>query len=198
MILEPLEKVISVKIVYFGPAMSGKTTSLKAVFNHFGKDEDVLSIENTVRRTLFFDYGIIEFQNTNWLLKLHVYSTTGQDFYLITRPITMKALDGIIFVVDSQRSAYKRNIISWRELVTYFGEAFIKLPKVIAFNKQDLQDKFEVDQFLDEIEYKKYKNISVRETIALNGEGILSSFEDILRLIFTGVYNTTVVSALSH
>ena len=198
MLLEPLEKVISLKLVYFGPAMSGKTTSLKALFNHFGKEEDIISIENTIRRTLFFDYGTIEFQNASWLLKLHVYSTTGQDFYLITRPITLRALDGLIFIADSQKSAYRRNLISWKELVSYYGEEFINLPKLIAFNKQDLQDKFEVDKFLEDIEYERFNNIAVKKTIALNGEGILSSFEEILNLIFKGVYNTNVVSVLSH
>ena len=102
MIIDALEKTIQVKIVYYGPALSGKTTSIKALFNHFGKKDEILSVESTVRRTLFFDYGTITFKNSDWLLKVHVYTTTGQDFYIVTRPVTLKAIDGIIFVSDSR------------------------------------------------------------------------------------------------
>jgi len=102
MIINHCDKSISIKIVYFGPAFSGKTTSIKALFSEFGKGEALQSIESTVERTLFFDYGTVSFQNEDWKLKIHIYTTTGQDFYLITRPITLRAVDGVIFVVDSQ------------------------------------------------------------------------------------------------
>ena len=197
MIIDSLEKTMQVKIVYFGPAMSGKTTSLKSLFNHFGKKNKICSIESTMNRTLFYDYGTISFQNDQWKLKLHIYSTTGQDFYIITRPITLQAIDGIIFVADSQRSAYKRNIISWNELDSYFDETLIKLPKVIAFNKQDLPDKFSHISFMEEINYNKYSNIDYDFTIALNGEGILSSFESILRLVFKDLYTSKLIATLS-
>ncbi|KKK57612.1 hypothetical protein LCGC14_3052740, partial [marine sediment metagenome] len=98
MIIDHIDKTISIKIVYFGPALSGKTTSIKTLFSHFGKDDHILSIESTLNRTLFFDYGVVSFQNQEWILKISVYTTTGQSFYLITRPITLKAVDGIIFV----------------------------------------------------------------------------------------------------
>jgi len=183
MIIDALEKVITLKIVYYGPALSGKTTSLINLFKHFGKQQEVASIESTVNRTLFFDYGTISFQNQDWKLKLHLYSTTGQDFYIVTRPITLMGMDGLIFVADSQKSAYERNVISWKELLTYFKEKMSSIPKLIAFNKQDLPDKFNPADFLKEIQYFKYKNIDTRKTIAINGEGILESFEDILRLV---------------
>ncbi|MCJ7647702.1 MAG: hypothetical protein MUP85_03725, partial [Candidatus Lokiarchaeota archaeon] len=79
------------------------------MFNHFGKQDELCSIESTVRRTLFFDYGIISFQNEEWMLKLNLYSCTGQDFYIVTRPITLRGVDGVIFVADSQISAFDRN-----------------------------------------------------------------------------------------
>ncbi|MHA1294639.1 MAG: GTP-binding protein [Promethearchaeota archaeon] len=196
MIIDALDKIIQIKIVYFGPALSGKTTSLKSLFKHFGKDQEVLSVESSLNRTLFFDYGIIEFQNEKWLLKIHIYSTTGQDFYIITRPITLKAIDGIIFVADSQRKTWERNLISWNELKTFFKDSLIKIPKVISFNKQDLPDKFNSISFLKEIKFNNYENIDTKYTIAINGEGILESFEDVLRLIFKDLYNSKLISAI--
>ncbi|KKM14418.1 hypothetical protein LCGC14_1706320 [marine sediment metagenome] len=197
MIIDHCDKTISIKVVYFGPALSGKTTSIKSLFSHFGKKDELSSIENTVNRTLFFDYGTISFQNEEWILKVHIYTTTGQDFYLVTRPITLTAVDGIIFVLDSQQDVYERNLISWNELNSYFRESLKDLPIIIAFNKQDLPNKFNSIQFLNEISYQKFRNVESRVTIALSGEGILGCFEDILKLILQKYYDHKFVLALN-
>jgi len=194
MIINALEKTVNIKLVYYGPALSGKTTSLKALFKHFGKLKDVISIENTVNRTLFFDYGTITFQNEQWKLKIHVYSTTGQDFYIVTRPTTLRAIDGVIFVADSQKRAFDRNLTSWNELSSYFEDIIKKLPIIICFNKQDLPDKFNSMNFMAVIGVKKYDNMDISYTIALNGEGILSSFENALRLIFQDLTNSELLA----
>lgn len=198
MIINALDKTVQIKIVYFGPALSGKTTSLKALFNHFGKKDEIFSIENTIGRTLFFDYGVISFQNSEWKLKIHTYSTTGQDFYLVTRPVTLRGIDGLIFVADSQKSVYERNIASWNELHTYFNEEFIHMPKIVAFNKQDLTEKFNTLTFLNEINYKSYENIDIKYTIALNGEGILDSFEEVLALVFKALYGSVLAPNIEN
>lgn len=192
MIIDALIKVIQFKIVYFGPAMSGKTTSIKSLFEHFGKKEELCSIESTVRRTLFFDYGIISFQNENWELKINLYSCTGQDFYIVTRPVTLRGVDGIIFVADSQSDAWERNMISWNELKRYYDGKIEQVPLIMAFNKQDLPDKFSSRDFLKKINFNQYRNKEVRYTIALNGENILSCFEEILKLILMHVYKSTI------
>jgi len=197
LIIDHVDKTISIKIVYFGPALSGKTTSIKTLFSHFGKEEKILSIESTVNRTLFFDYGIVSFQNQEWILKVSVYTTTGQNFYLITRPITLRAVDGIIFVLDSQKEVYERNMISWRELISYFGDSLDDLPILVAFNKQDLPNKFITARFLKQIDFHKYKNIDSRFTIAISGEGVLECFEDILRLILKTYYDHKLISAIN-
>jgi signal recognition particle receptor subunit beta len=197
LIIDHVDKTISIKIVYFGPALSGKTTSIKTLFSHFGKEEKILSIESTVNRTLFFDYGVVSFQNQDWILKISIYTTTGQNFYLITRPITLKAVDGIIFVTDSQKKVYERNLISWNELKSYFRESLQDLPIIVAFNKQDLPEKFVSTRFLKEISYHDYKNVKTRYTIAISGEGVLECFEEILQLVLKKYYDHKLISAIN-
>ena len=197
MITDHCDKTISIKIVYFGPALSGKTTSIKALFTLFGKEEEICSIESTVNRTLFFDYGTVTFQNQEWKLKINIYTTTGQDFYLITRPITLRAVDGIIFVLDSQEEVYERNLTSWNELVSYFSEWIDEIPIIIALNKRDKPLKFDPERFLGEIKFHKYKNVETKYTIAIHGEGILDCFEDVLRLILKKYYNHKLISIVS-
>ena len=196
MIIDFLEKKLQLKIVFYGPAMSGKTTSIKALFKHFGLEEEIESIESSVRRTLFFDYGNISFQNEQWHLKIHIYSTTGQDFYIVTRPITLQGIDGIIFVADSQKKEFERTLTSWNELCSFYEEELQDIPKILAFNKQDLDAKYNPKRFLDQINYYKHRNISLKYTIALNGEGILDSFEEMLSLIFGQLYKNQLISAM--
>jgi len=194
MIIDHLNQTIQLKICYFGPALSGKTTTLKSLFKHFRKEDSVLSIESSIRRTLFFDYGTITFENTQWRLKIHIYSTTGQDFYIITRPATLQGIDGIIFVADSQQEVFYRNLTSWNELCNYFEDLIIILPKVIAFNKQDLPDKFSPTLFLENINSFKFKNFKTKKTVALHGYGVVESFEELLELILKKIYKSQIVS----
>jgi signal recognition particle receptor subunit beta len=196
MIIDHLNQTIQIKICYFGPALSGKTTTMKSLFNHFGKNDKVLSVESSVGRTLFFDYGTVTFKNQQWLLKIHLYSTTGQDFYIVTRPITLQAIDGIIFVADSEQKVYYRNLTSWNELGNYFGDHLIKMPKVLAFNKQDLPDTFDTSEFLENINYFKYKNFKINKTIATEGVGVVESFEDLIGLIFKKIYKSQLISLM--
>jgi small GTP-binding protein len=197
MIIDHCDKTISIKIVYFGPAFSGKTTSIKSLFTQFGKGEKLHSIESTVSRTLFFDYGTVTFQNQEWKLKIHIYTTTGQDFYFITRPITLRAVDGVILVLDSHRKVYDRNLMSWNELHSYFRDSMDDIPIIIAFNKDDLQDKFNPEEFLREIKYREYRNLESCHTSALHGEGILECFEDILSLTLDKYYKHKLISVVN-
>ncbi|MFW9821516.1 MAG: ATP/GTP-binding protein [Candidatus Thorarchaeota archaeon] len=184
MIIDYNSKILNLKVVYYGPALSGKTTAVLSLFSHFGKKDAVECIENTVLRTHFFDYGTLSFQNSDWIMKIHVYATTGQDYYAITRPITLEAVDGIFVVLDSQKDVYERNLASWNELLLLYGEKMLdKLPVIIAFNKQDVKGKLKVEPFLEEIKAFHFDSVSIKFWIALSGEGILGSFEELLRMI---------------
>ena len=186
MIFDHENKEILVKIVYYGPAMSGKTTSLKYLFDYFGKADLIESIESSMGRTLFFDFGVLPFKGADWDLKFLLYSATGQDFYASTRPATLKGMDGIIFVVDSQYEYLERNLRSWNELKELFREEVYEIPIVIALNKYDLDevDKLGKNDFLSYIDLSKYKYISLNKTIALNGCGVLESFQKVISFIF--------------
>lgn len=185
MIVNAVEATIHSKIVYVGPAMSGKTTTLKVLSEYYREKviNDFLSIENTSGRTLYFDYLLLFFKNKRYSLKTHVYSATGQDFYAITRPDTIRNLDGIVFVADSSKEALMRNITSWKELGIYLGHYLTIVPKVIVFNKQDLEEKFEKELFLTAIKVYKYRNLEVMDSIAIEKEGVIPTFRKILKLI---------------
>lgn len=186
MIFDFENKTLQVKIVYYGPAMSGKTTSIKSLFSYFNKENTLKSIDSTVGRTLFFDFGVLQFKGAKWGLKFLIYSATGQDFYASTRPATLKGVDGIIFVVDSQIEFLEHNLRSWNELKSLFGNEFYKIPIVISLNKYDLDSikKLDETEFLSYIEYNRFENLSLNKTAAIEGKGILDSFGHLVKFIF--------------
>ena len=186
MIYDFENKTIQVKIVYYGPAMSGKTTSLKYIFNYFRIPSKLESIENTVGRTLFFDFGVLQMNGIEWKLKFLMYSATGQDFYVSTRPTILKGVDGIIFVADSQMKNLEHNLRSWNELKTLFGIDFYNIPVVIALNKYDLggDSKLSKDNFAKNIKSERFKKISLNETSAISGLGIIESFKQMICFLF--------------
>ena len=185
MIFDYENKVLQIKIVYYGPAMSGKTTSIKYLFSYFKKDNNLESIESSVGRTLFFDFGVLNFQGSNWGLKFLIYSATGQDFYASTRPATLNGVDGIIFVVDSRLDYLKYNLRSWNELISLFGDEVYNIPIVISLNKYDLDgsNKLKENDFLNYIHYEMFKYISIDKTVAIIGKGVLNSFNTVIGLI---------------
>ena len=177
-------KTLQVKIVYYGPAMSGKTTSIKSLFSYFNKEDSVKSIDSSVGRTLFFDFGVLLFKGTEWGIKFLIYSATGQDFYASTRPATLNGVDGLIFVVDSQIEFLNHNIRSWNELKTLFGSEFYNIPIVISSYKSDLFKNQEKNGFLSYIDYNRFRRISFKKTIAIDGQGVLESFSELVKFIF--------------
>ncbi|MFX1420209.1 MAG: ATP/GTP-binding protein [Promethearchaeota archaeon] len=186
MIFNYEDKTLQVKIVYYGPAMSGKSTSIKSLFSYFKKEHTVKSIDSSVGRTLFFDFGVLQFKGVEWNLKFLIYSATGQDFYASTRPATLNGVDGLIFVVDSQIICLEHNIRSWNELKTVFGSEFYNIPIVISLNKCDLfgLQKLEKNGFLSNIDLDRFKHISFKKTIAIEGKGVLDSFSELIKFIF--------------
>ncbi|MHA2026598.1 MAG: GTP-binding protein [Candidatus Thorarchaeota archaeon] len=139
MIIDYGNRTVGVKIVFFGPAMSGKTTAIQWLFKSLG--QEVTSIENTVGRTMFMDFGVIPFSlGDSWTINAHVWSATGQDFYRSTREVVLVGADGIVFVADAQEHLQNENLGSWTELVSTMETSKDILPLVVFLNKTDLSN----------------------------------------------------------
>ncbi|TFF87811.1 MAG: hypothetical protein EU550_02535 [Promethearchaeota archaeon] len=186
MIFDYENKILQVKLVYYGPAMSGKTTSIKYLFSYFNKGEKLKSIDSSVGRTLFFDFGVLNFKGADWSLKFLIYSATGQDFYASTRPATLNGVDGLIFVVDSRPAYLQHNLRSWNELRSMFGDQIYEIPINISLNKSDLVSNLNLEgnRFLHSVDLGRFRYISINKTTALKGNGILDAFNKLINFIF--------------
>jgi len=144
------EKIIQIKIVYYGPGRSGKTTNLEYLYSSLKKKfngdlpSKLITIDTQGDRTLFFDFFPIELGKINGLdLKLQLYTTPGQVMYESTRRLVLKGVDGVVFVADSLASREEANLESFQNLKDNLAHHKLGLDDidlVFQWNKRDLSE----------------------------------------------------------
>ncbi|NLX18272.1 MAG: GTPase domain-containing protein [Desulfobulbus sp.] len=140
------EKIVQVKIVYYGPGRGGKTTNLEYINRKFSKQiqSEMVSLKTHGDRTLFFDFLPFNMgQIKGYDLKIQLYTVPGQVKYNATRKLVLKGVDGIVFVADAQEQMREKNIRSLNQLhenLMSYNESIFKIPLVLQYNKVDLRN----------------------------------------------------------
>ncbi len=170
------------KIVYYGPALSGKTTNLEYIYGKTPSDTrgKMVSMKTKAERTLFFDLLPISRGTIgDFKVRFLLYTVPGQVYYNATRKLVLKGADAIVFVADSQRSQLAANIDSLRNLRTNlleYGMCLDDLPWVITYNKRDMPDAMSIEEL--ERELNPY-GVPSFPSVAVSGEGVFETFEKI-------------------
>jgi mutual gliding-motility protein MglA len=179
---------ITLKIVYYGPALSGKTTNLQQLHALLDPESrgKMVTLDTKDDRTLYFDFLPIEFGTTSgFSVKLKVFTVPGQVMHKSTRKVVLAGADAVAFIADSQRASASANAYSYRDMEANLksnGLDFDALPKVIQFNKRDLPD----IKPLAEIR-KAWGGIPTFPAVATKGEGVLETFRELLRFTYRGL-----------
>src|SRR5579864_534378 len=147
-IINQATKELQVKIVYYGPAMGGKTTNLVQVHDHVqtaaGNKGKLVSLATSSDRTLFFDFLPIEAMSIKgFKTKFQLYTVPGQVIYNTTRQLVLRGVDGIVFVADSQYDKMAENVESFQNLEENLKThrlSLSEIPYVLQYNKRDLSD----------------------------------------------------------
>lgn len=143
-IVDHATRLITCKLVYYGPGRSGKTTNLTYLHTALpGEQVGTLTSLATRRdRTLFFDYLPVDLGTVGaYKVRFQLYTVPGQPYYRAIRQLVLQGADGVVFVADSQRHRWEDNIDSMQDLHANLAEHGIDarvLPMVIQYNKQDL------------------------------------------------------------
>jgi hypothetical protein len=137
-------KEITLKIVYYGPGLSGKTTNLQhlhTVLNPETKGK-LLSLATESDRTLFFDFLPIELGKIReFSIRFQLYTVPGQVRYNATRKVVLKGADAVVFVADSQKDMKDQNIESFENMRENLVSNNINpdtIPVILQYNKRDL------------------------------------------------------------
>jgi len=142
-------KTIQVKIIYYGPGRSGKTTNLEYIHSCLekkmnGEVSKLVSIDTKGDRTLFFDFFPVNLGAiAGFDLKLQLYTTPGQVKYEATRRLVLKGVDGIVFVADSLVSRQLANKESFENLIQNLNYHKLDLDRVkliFQWNKRDIDE----------------------------------------------------------
>ncbi len=182
------KKEILVKIVYYGMALGGKTTSLQYIHSRI-KDRSgarLYSVKTEEDRTLFFDFLPITIPSLNdYKIKLKLYTVPGQVKYASTRRAVLAATDGVVFVVDSQNNLIRENKESLKDLssnLKFYNFDINTIPIVIQYNKRDLKNILPLKECKGHYNIKNWPDFP---TIAINGTGVLDAFFEISKLVIT-------------
>lgn len=180
-------KEVSVKVVYYGPALSGKTTNLQALHTMFNPDHRgrLMSLETQNDRTLFFDLLPLQYRTPSGLaVKLKLYTVPGQVIHNSTRKAVLAGADAVAFIADSQKSQALSNSISFKNLkenLKLNGIDFDAIPVVIQFNKRDLDNIKSVDEITQDWGQSRFPTFV---SVATVGQGVFETFECLIRMAF--------------
>ncbi|ABS25409.1 ATP/GTP-binding protein [Anaeromyxobacter sp. Fw109-5] len=184
--VNPLAREISAKIVYYGPGLSGKTTSLQQIHASVRPETrgQLVSLATEGDRTLFFDFLPLEIAHVRGLtLRLQLYTVPGQVFYDATRKLVLNGADGVVFVADSQPAARDSNAESFANLEANLAELGIPLaefPHVHQYNKRDLPGALPLPELRAALNPHRVPEV---ESIASRGVGVLAALREITRLV---------------
>jgi signal recognition particle receptor subunit beta len=171
---------INVKIVYYGPALSGKTTNLQIIHKKTPdkSKSDMVSLATEADRTLFFDFLPIDLGKIRgFTTKIQLYTVPGQVYYNATRKLVLRGVDGIVFVADSSAVKMPENIESldnMEENLAEYGYALDTIPIVLQFNKRDIGDALSVEELKQQL--NRY-NSKCAEGIAFKGDGVFETLK---------------------
>ncbi|MDP2153924.1 MAG: GTPase domain-containing protein [Methylotenera sp.] len=178
---------LTIKLVYYGPAMSGKTTNLMRLHDLLNPQlkGEIMTLETQNDRTLFFDLLPLGFRTPSGLLvKFKLFTVPGQVAHDATRKAVLSRADGAVFVADSQRSQGLNNSEAFQNLADNVGRVgldFDTLPLVIQFNKRDLLDIYSEDELRERWAKMPWPLLFA---VALTGDGV----QETLRALMAQVY----------
>ncbi|MHA1231290.1 MAG: GTP-binding protein [Candidatus Helarchaeota archaeon] len=169
------------KIVYVGPSLAGKTTSIQYLYNNeniaVGKLVSIKGGTPTQGAMSkfggFFDRMMARIGN----ITFQIYTVAGMKQHAQLRKVILKGVDGLVFVWDSQRAVWKDNLEAMNELISIFKSNLLKMPLVVMVNKTDLPGGVSVEDVSEVLQKAKLTNAIVIEGVAINGKNVRKAFD---------------------
>ena len=189
-IINQATKELQVKIVYYGPALGGKTTNLVQVHGNVqtqqGSKGKLVSLATSSDRTLFFDFLPIEaVAIKGFKTKFQLYTVPGQVIYNTTRQLVLRGVDGIVFVADSSYEKMQENVQSFGNLAENLRALNLNLndiPYVLLYNKRDLPNAAPVE-YMDFLLNNQDTQVPSFTAAASKCEGVFETLNMITRLL---------------
>ena len=137
-IINYASREIQFKIVYYGPALCGKTTNLAYIHERISPANrgDLVSLATAADRTLFFDFlPLNAVVIKGFVTKFQLYTVPGQVIYNATRQLVLRSVDGVVFVADSQWEKMEENVESFKNLEENLSQQNIAIDDIPAIQQ---------------------------------------------------------------
>jgi mutual gliding-motility protein MglA len=183
-IINYASKEIQFKIVYYGPALGGKTTSLAYIHSRISPAHrgDLVSLATAADRTLFFDFlPLTALTLQGFRTKFQLYTVPGQVIYNSTRQLVLRSVDGVVFVADSQWDKMEENVVSFSNLEENLQKQKLLLeqvPVVLQFNKRDLPNVAPTN-YLEYLLNNRKRRVQSFESVASTGVNVFSTLDSV-------------------
>jgi signal recognition particle receptor subunit beta len=179
------KREIQLKIVYYGPGLSGKTTNLVAIHRIAAPSSRgrLMTLDTKDDRTLFFDLLPMHFATDSGLsIAIKLFTVPGQVIHDATRKLVLQGADAVAFIADSQVSETQTNqesFLNLRKNLEENGLDIKSMPLVIQFNKRDLPG-VRTDAEIDLLAKKSRE--PVFKAVATVGTGVVETFMGLVEL----------------
>ncbi len=187
-VINHAEKVINLKIVYYGPGIAGKTTNLQYIHKTLpgGTKGNMISLATGADRTIFFDFlPVSSLSVRGFVTRFQLYTVPGQVHYNMTRRLVLRGVDGIVFIADSQFDRLRDNVESFKNLeenLKEYGLSLDEIPYVVQYNKRDLPKIAPVD-YLDYLFNRRARRVPSFEAVAADGQGVFDTLNTVSRMV---------------
>jgi len=181
------KREVSVKIVYYGPPLSGKTTNIQALFSQADKMSRgrLVTLETRDDRTIYFDMlPVVLSSSSGHRLNFKLYTVPGQPIHNATRRVVLRGVDAVAFIASSERYELDNNTDSWVNFLENLEANNLNVndvPVVIQFNKQDLPDVLTLSEIKA---VERYSNVPTFPACAIRGEGAFETLDGLLKLLW--------------
>jgi len=188
--IQASRRLMTLKIVYYGPGLSGKTTNLTTLHKRMREEQRgaLVQLDTETERTLFFDYfPVVLGKIAGFRVKVDFFTVPGQSFYTATRRVVLEGADGVVFVADSSPRREEANLISRQDMVEALdemGRPLDQVPHVYQWNKRDVRRALPVKTLQAML---NPEGAPSREAIASDGVGVLETQQLILKRVVSAI-----------
>jgi mutual gliding-motility protein MglA len=177
-----LSREIALKVVYYGPGLGGKTSSLQFIHRALKPDSrgQLVSLATGMDRTLYFDFLPVKLAKLRgYTVRVQLYTVPGQVHYNSTRKLVLTGADGVVFVADSQKDRQLANLESLQNLEDNLREQGLDLqavPMVVQYNKQDAPEVVPIAVLEARLNPRGRPSFA---TVATRGDGVFDALKSI-------------------
>ena len=187
-IINYASREIQFKIVYYGPALCGKTTNLAYIHQRISPQNrgDLVSLATAADRTLFFDFlPLNAVVIKGFVTKFQLYTVPGQVIYNATRQLVLRSVDGVVFVADSQWEKMEENVESFKNLADNLARqnvAIDDMPCVLQYNKRDLPNVAPLN-YMEYVLNNRQKRLQSFESISSTGQNVFATLNAVSQIL---------------